>query len=165
MTIGLVLWLIRTYISATKADYLNSWEPHEKRHWEFEFPRTNNRYNLLHLLKLSDSRPQLPELEPTYDSRFVRFFLCLSSFLISDILPIRPFPDILPLYKNAIANCPGKTIVTIQVSFKKTGPHHLIPTPVLSSPPTSSPAISSTKWTTIRWKSWRQERLSRDFGL
>ncbi|KAE9370394.1 hypothetical protein N431DRAFT_559569 [Stipitochalara longipes BDJ] len=48
------------------------------------------------------SRPQLPAVEPAYD-------------------PSRPFPGILPLYKNHVPNCPEKTIVNFQVSLPPNG--------------------------------------------
>lgn len=37
------------------------------------------------------------------------------------MLPSRPFPKLQPLYKESIPNCPGKTIVALQVSFPANG--------------------------------------------
>jgi quercetin dioxygenase-like cupin family protein len=37
------------------------------------------------------------------------------------MLASRPFPDIQLLHKNAIPNCPGMTMVALQVSFKPNG--------------------------------------------
>jgi quercetin dioxygenase-like cupin family protein len=36
-------------------------------------------------------------------------------------LASRPFPNILPLYRKSIPNCPGKTIVALNVTFPPNG--------------------------------------------
>jgi len=41
--------------------------------------------------------------------------------LLSNMLSSRPFPDILPLYKNPVPNCPEKTIVNFQVHLPPNG--------------------------------------------
>jgi quercetin dioxygenase-like cupin family protein len=68
---------------------------------------------------MSDSRPCLPEVEPIYDPRFIGSLL--SSFIFSNMSPSRPFPSILPIYNNPIPNCPGKSIVALQVTFPPNG--------------------------------------------
>lgn len=73
---------------------------------------------------MSSERPQLPAVEPVYDPRFVNSVPLLSSFsqlFATHYFSSRPFPKLQPLYNNSIPNCPGKTIVALQVSFPPNG--------------------------------------------
>lgn len=73
-------------------------------------------------------KPLLPEVEPSYDHRFVTntepFIEYKEDRKLTKVS--RPMPRVDLLYKKAIVNCPGKTIVTTQVNFSphaSTPPH------------------------------------------